>query len=165
MADICLGDVLVPTRSCPPRILVQCDGSAHRVSKRGGAGAALLQVESTGVSLLDWGARALPDCKDNIVTETHGAELAICLYEKYLYMCHQQGISPLPLDRIQGDIKPLIQHLDFRGRFAITEYRPREANAIADYLAGRASATLCTGGPYSDVIPGAPFEVPTDPPL
>ena len=109
--------------------------------------------EGVRVSLLDWGARALPDCRDNIVAETHGAD-------------PQQGISPLPLDRIEGDIKPVIQHLDFRGRFrcndlvslinrfhvkrsciapnAITEYRPREANAIADYLAGRASAKVST---------------------
>ena len=49
----------------------------------GGAGAALLQVESNGVSLLDWGARSLPNCADNIVAETHGADLAITLYDKY----------------------------------------------------------------------------------
>ena len=188
VTDICSGDVLVmvPSRSCPPRILVQFDGSAHRLSKKGGAGAALLQVESTGVSFLDWGARALHDCRDSIVAEAHGAGLAICLYEKYLYMCHQQGTSPLPLDRIQGDIKPLIQHLDFRGRFrrndlvsllnkfhpkrsriapnAITEYRPREANAIADYLVGRASAYLCNGELVRDEIPAVPFAIPTDPP-
>ena len=100
-------------------------------------------------------------------------------------MCHQQDISPLPLDRIQGDIKPLIQHLDFRGRFrrcdlvslinkfhakrsriaphAITEYRPREANAIADFLAGCASAALNTGGSNCDGLPDVPFDVPTDP--
>ncbi len=140
---------------------MQFDGSAHRLSRKGGAGAALLQVECTGVFVLDWGARALPNCANNIVAETHGADLAICLYEKYLFMCQQQGLPPLPLDRIQGDIKPLIQHLDFRGRFrrndlvslinqfhakrsrvapcSITEYRPREANAIADYLAGQAT--------------------------
>ena len=151
-ADLCHGDVLVPMNSCPPRILVQFDRSAHRLSQKGGAGAALLQVECTGVSLLDWGARALPNCADNIVAETHGADLPMCLREKYLYMCQQQGLPPLPLDRIQGDIKPLIQHLDFRGRFrlndlvplidqfhakrsriapgSITEYRPREANAM-----------------------------------
>ena len=48
---------------------------------------------------------------------------------------------------------------------AITEYRPGEANAIADFLAGCASAALSTGGSNSDGIPGAPFEVLTDPPL
>ena len=170
--------------SCPPRILVQFDGPAHRLSRIGGAGAALLQVESTGVSLLDWGARALPNCADNIVAETHGADLVISLYERYLFMC-EQGVSPLPLDRIQGDIKPLIQHLDFRGRFrrndlvslinqfhakrsriapcSITEYRPREANAIADYFAGPASAFLCDL-PEGHMLAESPVDVQSDPP-
>ena len=71
---------------------------------------------------------------------------------------------PCPLDTIQGDIKSLLQHLDFRARFrrldmvgivdqfhrkrsrlaphSITEYRPREANVIADHLAGEASSYL-----------------------
>ncbi len=69
------------------------------------------------MSLLDWGAQALPNCADNIVAETYGAGLAISLYEKYRNLCQQQRLTPLPLDRIQGDIKPLLQHLDFRGRF------------------------------------------------
>ena len=69
---------------------------------------------------------------------------------------------PLPLDRIQGDIQPLLSHLRFQTRFrrpdliavidrfhakrsrlapsSATEYRPREANFVADYLAGRGSA-------------------------
>ena len=127
-----------------------------------------LQVECTGLALIDWGAQALPNCADNIVAETHGAELAISLYEKYRQLCQQQSFTPLPLDRIQGDIKPLLQHLDFRGRFrrndlinlvhqfhakrsriapdSITEYRPREANALADYFAGQASAWLLQTG-------------------
>ena len=53
-------------------MIVQFDGSAHRNQRIGGAGAALLQVESNGISLLDWGARSLPNCADNIVAETHG---------------------------------------------------------------------------------------------
>ena len=73
-------------------------------------------------------------------------------------LCHTHSILS------QGDIKPLLQHLDFRARFrrrdmvgsvdffhrkrsrlaphSITEYRPREANAIADHLAGEASSYL-----------------------
>ena len=113
----CVGDILVPLNTCSPRILVQFDGSAHRTRRVGGAGAALLHVECTGLALIDWGAQALPNCADNIVAETHGAELAISLYEKYRPLCQQQSLTPLPLDRIQGDIKPLLQHLDFRGRF------------------------------------------------
>ena len=97
--------------------MVQFDGSAHRTRGVGGAGAALLQVECSGLALLDWEAQALPVCADNIVAETHGADLALSLYEKYRQLSQQQSITPLPLDRIQGDIKPLLQHLDFRGRF------------------------------------------------
>ena len=182
---LCKGDILVPLNSCPPRILVQFDGSAHRGKKIGGGSAALLQVESTGVSLRDWGASALPNCPDNIVAETHGADLAINLYEKYRSMCHLQSMSPLPLDRFQGDIKPLPQHLDFRGRFrrndlvrlinqfhakrsrvapgSITEYRPREANALADYFAGYASAFLWDL-PETGMSVESPVEVQCDPP-
>ena len=131
------------------------------------------------------GAQALPNCADNIVAETHGAELAISLYEKYRQLCQQQSLTPLPLDRIQGDIKPLLQHLDFRGRFrrkdlinlvhqfharrsriapdSITEYRPREANALADYLAGQASAWLLQKG-NTQVPTAVPFPIQVDPP-
>ena len=41
--DLCSGDTLVPTNSCPPRVIVQFDGSAHRNQRVGGAGAALLR--------------------------------------------------------------------------------------------------------------------------
>ena len=178
-ADLCCGDTLVPANSCLPRIIVQFDGSAHRNWQVGGAGAALLQVESNGVSLLDWGARALPKCADNIVAETYGSDLAIALYDKYRLLCQEQDLPPLPLDRIQGDIKPLLQHLDFRGRFrrrdlvslihkfhakrsriapdSITEYRPREANALADYFAGQASSYLLDGG-ANNLQSEAPFD-------
>ena len=183
--DVCRGDILVPLNTCAPRIMVQFDGSAHRTRGVGGAGAALLQVECSGLALLDWGAQALPICADNIVAEAHGAELAISLYEKYRQLCQQQSLTPLPLDRIQGDIKPLLQHLDFRGRFrrkdlinlvhqfhakrsriapdSITEYRPREANSLADYLAGQASAWLLQKG-NTQVPTAVPFPIQVDPP-
>ena len=184
-ADLCPGDILVPSNACEPRIMVQFDGSAHRTRGVGGAGAALLQVECSGLALLDWGAQALPVCADNIVAETHGADLALSLYERYRQLSQQQSITPLPLDRIQGDIKPLLQHLDFRGRFrrkdlinlihqfhtkrsriapnSITEYRPREANALADYFAGQASAWLLQKG--SPRVPAVePVAVQADPP-
>ena len=121
-------------------------------------------------------------CADNIVAEAHGAELVISLCEKYRQLSQQQSITSLPLDRIQGNIKPLLQHLDFRGRFkrkdlinlvhqfhakrsriapdSITEYRPREANALADYFAGQASAWLLQKGspqvlnPFQSNVPG-----------
>ena len=185
LTDLCCGDTLVPANSCSPRVIVQFDGSAHRDQRIGGAGAALLQVESNGISLLDWGARSRPDCADNIVAETHGADLAIALYDKYRGLCQEQELTPLPLDRIQGDIKPLLQHLDFRGRFrrrdlvslihqfqakrsriapdAITEYRPREANALADFFAGQASSYLTEEGAASGQVT-TPIDIAVDPP-
>ena len=136
-------------------------------------------------ALLDWEAQALPVCADNIVAETYGADLALSLYEKYRQLSQQQSITPLPLDRIQGDIKPLLQHLDFRGRFrrkdlidlihqfhtkrsriapnSITEYRPREANTLADYFAGQASAWLLQKGNLRNPTV-EPIAVQADPP-
>ena len=138
------GDVLVSAGS-DPRIIVQFDGSAHRTS----------QIGCRGCPLAIWWYCCLS--ADNIVAG-HGAELAMHLYEKYVSMCHEQDLAPLPLSRIHGDIKELLHHLDFQSRFrrsdltglinnfhrrrsrvapnAITVYRPRETNVISDYLAG-----------------------------
>ena len=86
------------------------------------------------------------------------------LYSEYVRDCRKERDVPLSLSTIQGDIKPLIHHLQFAGRFrrsdlvpvvdrfhrlksrlapkAQPEYRPREANFLADYLAGEASRSL-----------------------
>ena len=183
--ELVKGDVLVPATCEDPQIIVQFDGSAHRTSQVGGAGAALLQLDGNGLALLDWDARVLPKCADNIVAEANGADLAMHLYEKYVRMCHEQGLVPLPLSRIHGDIKQLLHHLDFRSRFrrsdlitlintfhrrrsraapnAITEYRPRETNVISDYLAGQASAWILAN-PNDPRCSGKPFSIPVDPP-
>ena len=183
--ELVKGDVLVPATGGDPQIIVQFDGSAHRTRQVGGAGAALLQFDGNGLALLDWDARVLPKCADNIVAEANGADLAMHLYEKYVGMCHEQSLVPLPLSRIHGDIKQLLHHLDFRSRFrrsdliplintfhrrrsraapnAITEYRPRETNAISDYLAGQASAWILDN-PQDPRCSGEPFSIPIDPP-
>ena len=164
LSPIIGSDMLVPTGFGQPKLMAQFDGSAHRSRHIGGAGAALFQVDSTGMTLLDWGSQALPNCVDNIIAEGKGACLAITLYERYVEHCLQSRILPFPLDTIQGDIKSLLQHLDFRSRFrrldmvgivdqfhrkrsrlaphSLTEYRPREANVIADHLAGEGSSYL-----------------------
>ena len=164
LSPIIGSDMLVPTGFGQPKLMAQFDGSAHRSRHIGGAGAALFQVDSTGMTLLDWGSQALPNCVDNIIAEGKGACLAITLYERYVEHCLQHRILPFPLDTIQGDIKSLLQHLDFRSRFrrldmvgivdqfhrkrsrlaphSLTEYRPREANVIADHLAGEGSSYL-----------------------
>ena len=127
----------------------------------------------------------IPKCADNIVAEANGADLAMHLYEKYVCMCHEQSLVPLPLNRIHGDIKQLLHHLDFRSRFrrsdliplintfhrrrsraapnAITEYRPRETNVISDYLAGQASAWI-RDNPHDPRCSGEPFSIPVHPP-
>ena len=156
--------MLVLTGFGQPKLMAQFDGSTHRSRHIGGAGAALFHFDSTGMTLLDWGSQALPNCVDNIIAEGKGACLAITLYERYVEHCFQHRILPFPLDTIQGDIKSLLQHLDFRSRFrrldmvgsvdqfhrkrsrlaphSLTEYRPREANVIADHLAGKGSSYL-----------------------
>ena len=90
-------------------------------------------------------------------------EMSLGMYP-FVHGCIAQNSVPLPLDRIQGDIQPLLSHLRFQTRFrrpdliavidrfhakrsrlapaSATEYRPREANFVADYLAGRGSAFL-----------------------
>ena len=183
--ELIKGDVLVPVTGGDPQIIVQFDGSAHRASQVGGAGAALLQYDGNGLALLDWDARVLPKCADNIVAEASGADLAMHLYEKYVRMCHEQNLVPLPLSRIHGGIKQLLHHLDFRSRLrrndliplintfhrrrsqaapnAITEYRPRETNVISDYLAGQASAWI-RNNQHDPRCSGEPFSLPVDPP-
>ena len=158
------GDILCANTDTAETTIVQFDGSAHREAGIGGAGAALLQVGPRGYYLLKWGALSLYPCKDNIVAEAYGAELAITLYSEYVKNCRKEQTPFLPLGTIQGDIKPLIHHLQFAGRFrrsdlvevidrfhklksrvapaAQLEYRPREANFLADFLAEEASGSL-----------------------
>ena len=181
-----VGDIIVPGRFGDPKIFVQFDGSAHHDFQVGGAGAGLFEISSHGLQLLDWGCLALPSCKDNIVAEVMGADLALRLYERYVNTCYHHQMSPLLLDRIQGDIKPLISHLQFQGRFrrsdltsiihrfhqkrsriaplSAAEYRPREANFVADYLAGQGSAYLLLQQQELAQLPNAPVSLDVAPP-
>ena len=158
------GDILTPCSFGPPKIFCQFDGSAHRAKTIGGAGAAMYVLSEQGLQLLDWSCLSIPKCPDNIVAEVLGADLSLRLYERYVHGCLSHNSVPLPLDRIQGEILPLLSNLRFQTRFrrpdlvavinrfhtkrsrlapsSATEYRPREANFIADYLAGRGSTFL-----------------------
>ena len=69
------------------------------------------------MQLLDWSCLSIPKCPDNIVAEVLGADLSLRLYERYVHGCLSHNIVPLPLDRIQGDIQPLLSHLRFQTRF------------------------------------------------
>ena len=164
LTNVGAGEILTANTNTDNKTIVQFDGSAHRDARIGGAGAALLQIGPRGLQLLRWGSLSLYPCKDNIVAESYGAELAMTLYSEYVRDCRREQTAPLPLSIIQGDIKPLIHHLQFAGRFrrsdlvevldrfhrlksglaptAQPEYRPREANFLADYLAGEASGRL-----------------------
>ena len=138
-------------------LLVQFDGSCHADRGIGGAGAALLEVQPQGLALIRWRAVALPKCPDNIYAEAMSADIGTDL------LCDELTRRRHAATQIylQGDILPIVKHLAFAGRFrridlqpivqrirkkqsrmfdfGIWMYRPREANIIADHLAGEAS--------------------------
>ena len=92
-AECAVGDVLAPGQFGDPKIFVQFDGSAHHDAGLGGAGAGLYEISAQGLQLMDWGSIALPQCKDNIVAEVMGADLA-CLYERYVKHCQTHNHPP-----------------------------------------------------------------------
>ena len=159
---------------------------SSETSAPGSPGNYLYEISAHGLQLLDWGSVALPQCKVNIVAEVMGADLALGLYERYVKYCRSCSLRPLLLDRIEGDIKPLINHLQFQSRFrrtdltpvvdrfhrkrsriaplSSTEYRPREANFVADYLAGQGSSYLLQLQNSQAELPTTPCYLNIDPP-
>ena len=105
-SSVSKGEILTANTNTANTAIVQFDGSAHRSEGVGGAGAALLQVGPRGFHLLRWGSLPLNPCKDNIVAEAYGAELAMTLYAEYVRDCRQWRQAPLSLSTIQGDISP-----------------------------------------------------------
>ena len=141
--------------------LVQFDGSAHKNTQTGGAGVGLLHVTPSSTSLVQWLSIPLLSCPDNVIAEAHACRAAINLAFEYYVSCMAKGI-PIDSVVIQGDILPIINYLQYKGRIkkpavvAILEqcqqllaqapclfrlvYLPRECNRLADYFAGQASA-------------------------
>ena len=141
--------------------LVQFDGSAHKNTQTGGAGVSLLHVTPSSTSLVQWLSIPLLSCPDNVIAEAHACRAAINLAFEYYVSCMAKGI-PIDSVVIQGDILPIINYLQYKGRIkkpavvAILEqcqqllaqapclfrlvYLPRECNRLADYFAGQASA-------------------------
>ena len=141
--------------------LVQFDGSAHKNTQTGGAGVSLLHVTPSSTSLVKWLSTPLLSCPDNVIAEAHACRAAINLAFEYYVSCMTKGI-PIDSVVIQGDILPIINYLQYKGRIkkpavvAILEqcqqllaqapclfrlvYLPRECNRLADYFAGQASA-------------------------
>ena len=141
--------------------LVQFDGSARKNTQTGGAGVSLLHVTPSSTSLVKWLSTPLLSCPDNVIAEAHACRAAINLAFEYYVSCMAKGI-PIDSVVIQGDILPIINYLQYKGRIkkpavvAILEqcqqllaqapclfrlvYLPRECNRLADYFAGQASA-------------------------
>ena len=170
-----LSSYIQPTRTT---LLVQFDGSCHTDKGTGGAGAALLELQKEGLTLLKWRAVALPICPDNIYAEAMSADVATDL------LCEELKLRNYRVEQMymQGDILPIVKHLAFAGRFRRIDlqpiiqrirkkqsryfdsgkwlYRPREANILADYFAGVASrAAIAMAGCHSN-----PVEIPVEAP-
>ena len=179
-ADIAQTDLLTLCTVQPPVLFAQFDGSAHSQVGIGGAGAVLFLVSCRGLELVDWCSYALPQCADNVVAEAYGALAALQLYQ--LWTVRGANGDDVPqLHAIQGDIKPLLQHLQFTGRLRRSDlisaiddfhqarsliapscqllYRPREANFLADYLAGQGSRYLLDLHRNGHAFPGGPTRV------
>ena len=101
-------------------LLVQFDGSCHADKGTGGAGAALLELQREGLTLLKWRAIALPSCPDNIFAEAVSANLATDL------SCEEMVHRSYAVDQayLQGDILPIVKHLAFAGRFRRIDLQP-----------------------------------------
>ena len=100
--------------------LVQFDGSAHKRTKAGGAGVSLLQVTQESTVLVRWKSVPLVNCTDNVVAEAHACLAAIQLATTYHLECLQQGVAQDGFV-IQGDILPLLNYLQRRGRIKRAE--------------------------------------------
>ena len=62
-----IGDVFVLSAVCSPRVFAQFDGSGIPF---------VVGLVRLYFKLLNWGSRAIPQCRDNIVAEAQGADLA-----------------------------------------------------------------------------------------
>ena len=149
--------------------LVQFDGSAHKRTRAGGAGVSLLQVTQDSTTLVRWKSIPLLNCPDNAIAEAHACLNAVHLATEFYHECLKQGIAQDGVV-IQGDILPLLNYLQGRGRIKRLEvvkilgecqqllarapfifrlvYLPRECNKLADHFAGIASATARKASDY-----------------
>ena len=143
-----------------PVLLIQFDGSCHAHAEAGGAGVAALQITAEDTFLAHWQSTAIPNCKDNIVAEAYACKEALSLAVR-IHTDHPNVFRKII---VQGDILPLINYMNYKGRLRRIEiaqimeecqamasqlanciqfeYLPRECNGLADYFAGFASAFL-----------------------
>ena len=144
-----------------PYVLGQFDGGCHASVSVGGAGYGIYLIYPDSVQLYCWRSIGLAKCSDNVV-----AEVKACrhLVDDIVALAHGE-LQHLDLLRshtiIQGDILPVIKYLAFSCRlrradllddlehiqqttsrhFSASRWRalPREANELADDLAGQAA--------------------------
>ena len=112
-------------------------------------------------TLVRWKSVPLVPCADNVIAEARACFAAVQLAIEYHRHCLEQGMSQDGMV-IQGDILPLLNYLQGKGRVKRLEvvriledcqsllacapfifrlvYLPRECNKLADYFAGQASA-------------------------
>ena len=143
-----------------PVLLIQFDGSCHAHVKAGGAGVAALQITTEDTFLTHWQSTAIPNCQDNIVAEAYACKEALTMAVR-IHTDHPNAFRKII---VQGDILPLINYMNYKGRlrkmeiaqimeecqvmasqladYIQFEYLPRECNGLADYFAGFASAFL-----------------------
>ena len=147
-----------------PYILGQFDGGCHSSLSIAGAGYCIYLVYPDAVKLIKWNSIALPDCSDNVVAEVSSCRF---LVHEIVSLCRGQLQELRLMEKpvfIQGDILPVIKYLSFAGRLRrndlledleyilslssrwlpLVKWRalPREANELADDLAGQAATFL-----------------------
>ena len=154
-----LGSAL--THSVRPYVLGQFDGGCHASASVGGAGYGIYLVYPNCVQLYCWRSIGLAKCSDNVVAEVKACKH---LVDDIVALTYGE-LQHLDLLRshtiIQGDILPVIKYLSLSCRlrrvdlvddlehiqhvasrhFSASRWRalPREANELADDLAGQAA--------------------------
>lgn len=95
--------------------LVQFDGSAHKITQTGGAGVSLLQVTQDNTTLVHWLSLPLSPCADNVVAGAKACLAALELASEHYLSSLRRG-EQLEGVVVQGDILPIINYLQHRGR-------------------------------------------------
>ena len=139
--------------------MLQFDGSHHKDCQVGGANIALFRIRPGFIENIRGFGIALPSCADNVVAEATAVCRGIDALVATLYDAHSRSeICHMPVC-VQGDIQPIIRFLANHGRVRRLDiidclesaqytialwfralkwsFLPREANAIADYFAGK----------------------------
>ena len=160
--------------------LLQFDGSHNRPHGVGGAGTILFRLLSGRCSTCFWSAIPIQPCSDNLEAEAVG--LVAGLRSAVQWVDTHEAVPENCLIVCQGDILPHLKHMQYEGRIKrfdlahmLAEARgwiarahprvryvhlPREANTVADYLAGFASAEAVGASRQGSVAPPSQPRIP-----